>query len=72
MCPLFIQMLIVTQIMLICSLLMRINMPQTHLKLNFVYGTNVDECKGIIMLVYLQERKNHEKQLLQDVLNKSY
>ena len=46
-------------------------MLRTHLKLNFVFGTNTDECKGRIVLVYLQEGKNHEKQLLQAVLNKS-
>ena len=72
MCPLFIRMLIVTRIMLICSLIMRINRLRTHLKLNFVFGTNTDdECKGRIVLVYLQQGKNHEKQLLQAVLNKS-
>ena len=46
-------------------------MFRTHLKLSFVFGTNTDECKGRIVLVYLQEDKNHEKQLLQTVLNKS-
>ena len=71
MCPLFIRMLIVIRIMLICSLFMRINMLRTHLKLNFVFGTNSDERKGRIVLVYLQEDKKHEKQLLQAVLNKS-
>ena len=43
----------------------------SHLKLNFVFGTNTDKCKRRIVLVYLQEGKNHEKQLLQAVLNKS-
>ena len=46
-------------------------MLRTHLKLNFAFGTNADECKGRIVLVYLQEGKNHEEQLLQAVLNKS-
>ena len=50
---------------------MQINIPRTHLKLNFVFGTNTDKCKVRIVLVYLQEGKNHEKQLLQAVLNKS-
>ena len=71
MCPLFIRMLIVIRMMLICSLFMRINKLRTHLELNFVFGTNSDECKGRIVLVYLQEGKKHEKQLLQAVLNKS-
>ena len=71
MCPLFIRMLIAIRIMLVCSLFMRINMLRTHLKLYSVFGTNTDECKARIVLVYLQEGKNHEKQLLQAVLNKS-
>ena len=45
-------------------------MLRTHLKLNFVFGTNTDECKRRIVLVYLQEGKNHKKQLLQAVLSK--
>ena len=32
---------------------------------------DTEECKRRIVLVYLQEGKNHEKQLLQAVLNKS-
>ena len=71
MCPLFIRMLIVIRIMLICSLFMRINMLRTHLKLNFVFGTNTDECNRRILFVYLQEGQNHENQVLQAVLNKS-
>ena len=71
MCPLFIRMLIVIRIVLICSLFIRINMLRTLLKLNFVFGTNTDVCKKRSALVYLQEGKNHEKQLLQGVLNKS-
>ena len=47
------------------------NMLQTHLKLNVVFGTNTRECKGRIVLVYFQKGKNYEKQLLQAVLNKS-
>ena len=50
---------------------MRMNVLRTHLKLNFVSGTNTDECKERSVLVYLQEGKNHEKLLLQAVLNKS-
>ena len=46
-------------------------MLRTHLKFNIVCGTNANECKGRTVLVYLQEGKNHEKQLLQAVLNKS-
>ena len=49
----------------------RINMLQTHLKLSFVFGTNIDEYKGGCVLVCLQEGKNNEKQLIQGVLNKS-
>ena len=49
----------------------RINMLQTHLKLGFVFGTNIDEYKGGCVLVCLQEGKNNEKQLIQGVLNKS-
>ena len=70
-CPLFIRMLIVIRIMLICSLFIRINMLRTGLKLSFVFGTNTDEYKERSALVYLQEGKNHEKQLLQGVLNKN-
>ena len=47
-------------------------MLRTHFKLNFVFGTNSDKCKGRIVLMYLQEGKNHEKRLLQAVLNKIY
>ena len=65
MCPLFIRMVIAIQMMLICSLFIRINMLRTHLKLNFLFGTNTNECKGRCVLVYLQEGKNHENQLLQ-------
>ena len=72
MCPLFIRMLIVIRIMLICSLFIQyVNMLQTHLKSNFIFGTNTNEYKGRIVLVYLQEGKNHKKQLLEGVLNKS-
>ena len=46
-------------------------MLRTHLKLNFVFATNTDECKGRVVLVFLQEGKNNEKQLLQAVLSKS-
>ena len=71
MCSLFIRMLIGIRIVLICSLFIRINMLRALLKLNFVFGTNTDVCKKRSALVYLQEGKNHEKQLLQGVLNKS-
>ena len=30
-------------------------MLRTHLKLNFVFGTNTDECKERILVVYLQD-----------------
>ena len=43
-------------------------MLRTHLKMNFVFGTDTDEYKGRSVLVYLQEGTNHEKQLLQGVL----
>ena len=69
MCLLFFRMLIVIRIMLICSLFIQINMLRTHLKMNFIFGTNTDEYKGRCVLVYLQEGKNHEKQLFQGVLN---
>lgn len=52
-------------------MLIRINMFQTHLKLNFIFGTNTNEDKGRCVLVCLQEGNNHEKQLLQIVLNNS-
>ena len=70
--PLFIRMLIFIRIMLICSLLIPINMLRTHLKLSFVFGTNTNKGKGRCVLVYLLEGKNHQKQLLQGALNKSY
>ena len=69
MCPLFFRMLIVIRIMLICSLFIRINLLRTHLKMNFVFGTNTGKYKRRCVLVYLQEGKNREKQLLQGVLN---
>ena len=46
-------------------------MLQTHLKLNFVFAINTYECKGRFALEYLQEGKNHEKQLVQAILSKS-
>ena len=49
----------------------RINMLRTYLKLNFIFGTNTNEYKGRCVFVYLQEGKNHEKQLLQGDLNNS-
>ena len=64
-------MLIFIRIMLMYSMLIRINMFQTHLKLNFIFGTNTNEDKGRCVLVCLQEGNNHEKQLLQIVLNNS-
>ena len=60
MCPLFVRMLIVIQIMLICSLFILINMVRNYLKLNFIFGANANEYKGSCVLVYLQEGKNHE------------
>ena len=71
MCPLFFRMLIVIRIMLICSLFIRINLLRTHLKMNFVFGPNTGEYKERYVLVYLQEGKNHKKQLLQGVVTKS-
>ena len=62
--PMFVGMLIVIRIMLTCSLFVRINMLRTYLKLNFIFGTNANEYKGRCVFVYLQEGKNHEKQLL--------
>ena len=47
-------------------------MLRTHLKLSFISGTNTNKGKGRCVLVYLQEGKNHQKQLLQGALNKSY
>ena len=64
-------MLIFIRIMLIYSMLIRINMFQTHLKLNFIFGTKTNEDKGRCVLVCLQEGNTHEKQLLQIVLNNS-
>ena len=46
-------------------------MLRTHLELNFIFGTNTNEYKGRGALVYLKEGKNHEKKLLQCVLNNS-
>ena len=46
-------------------------MLRTYLKLNFIFGTNTNEYKGRCVFAYLQEGKNHEKQLLQVVLNNS-
>ena len=46
-------------------------MLRTYLKLNFVFGANRNEYKGRCVFVYLQEGKNHEKQLRQVVLNNS-
>ena len=71
MCPLFIRMLSVIRIMLICSLFIRVNMLRTHLKLNFIFGKKPNEYNGRCVLVYLPEGKNHERQLLQGVLNNS-
>ena len=67
----FIRMLIVIRLMLICSLFIRINMLRAYLKLNFIFGSNTNEYIGRCVFVYLQEGKNHEKQLLQGVLNNS-
>ena len=64
-------MLIDIRIILICLLFIGINMLRTHLKLSFVFGTNTDGYKGKCVLVYLQEGKNHKKQLLQGVVNKN-
>ena len=69
--PMFLQMLIVIRIMLICSLFVPMNMLRMYLKLNLIFGANTNECKGRRVFAYLQEGKNHEKQLLQGVLNKS-
>ena len=71
MSPMFVRMLTVIRIMLIRSLFARINMLQTYLKLIFIFGTNTNEYKGRCVFVYLQVGKNHEKQLLQGVLNNS-
>ena len=71
MCPLFIRMLLVIRVMLRYLLFIRINMFRTHLKLSFVFGTNTEEYKGRCVLVYLQEGKNHKKQLLQGVAIKN-
>ena len=46
-------------------------MLRTYLKLNFIFDTNTNEYKGRCVFVYLQEGKNHEKQLLQGDLNNS-
>ena len=46
-------------------------MLRAYLKLNFIFGSNTNEYKGRCVFVYLQEGKNHEKQLLQGVLNNS-
>ena len=69
--PMFVRMLTVIRIMLICSLFVRINMLRSCLRLNFIFGTNTNEYKGRCVFVYLQVGKNHEKQLLQGVLNNS-
>ena len=69
--PSFVRRLIVIGIMLICLLFVWINMLRTYLKLNFVFGANRNEYKGRCVFVYLQEGKNHEKQLRQGVLNNS-
>ena len=69
--PSFVRRLIVIRIMLICLLFVRINMLRTYLKLNFIFGENRNEYKGRCVFVYLQEGKNHEKQLRQVVLNNS-
>ena len=71
MSPMFVRMLTVIRIMLIRSLFARINMLQTYLKLIFIFSTNTNEYKGRCVFVYLQVGKNHEKQLLQGVLNNS-
>ena len=47
------------------------NMLRMYLKLNLIFGANTNEYKGRRVFAYLQEGKNHEKQFLQGVLNKS-
>ena len=44
-------------------------MLRTQFKMSFVFGTNTVKYKGRCVLVYLQEGKNYDKQLLQGVLN---